>query len=174
MAERLPMRLLRDLGMLACYALLLLPVYFLLNAYWKSVLELVLLYGILALLCWRLGYHVRRVMRRLPAEIPPWQPLPVAETRPPAAGCSAVETIRSVGKDPVYLQEVFKPRLRHLLAYRLSGRADTPFEALDARLAPALFAFLAQPEATGLWARYVHRRRRLRAVLEALARLEAL
>jgi hypothetical protein len=173
-------RLLHDVGTLALLALLLVPFYLLLNQYWKSLILLLALYGIMGLLFLRLGWYIRRVMRRLPAEIPPWQPLPRASQ-------SEVETkglfgdgeaLQSVRKDPLYLQEVLKPRLRQLLAYRLSGSPDVPFVALDAahleRVNPALLDFLRRREATGLWATYVYREQRLHDVLDALQCLESL
>ena len=172
-------RLLHDIGTLALLALILVPFYLLLNQYWKSLLLLLALYGMVGLLFLRLGWYMRRVMRRLPAEIPPWQPLPRA-----ASGSAVTkvlfgdgEALHNVRKDPLYLQEVLKPRLRRLLAYRLHGTADTPFEALDAalleRVDAALLDFLRRREATGLWATYAYRQRRLHDVLEALQRLEA-
>ncbi|MDQ3831215.1 MAG: hypothetical protein M3361_18330, partial [Candidatus Tectomicrobia bacterium] len=66
-------RCLRDVGKVALLALVCVPVYLLLNQFWQSVFRLVVLYGLLVLFCVRLGEAVHRVMRRLPAEIPPWQ-----------------------------------------------------------------------------------------------------
>lgn len=175
----LHVRLLHDAGTLALVALILVPCYLLLNQYWKRLVLLFVLYGILCLFFLRLGWYIRRVMRRLPAEIPPWQRLPrssqVASETPWSFGDS--EVLQSVQKDPFYLQDILKPRLRQLLAYRLSGSLDLPFEDLDeaqlAHVEPALLAFLSRREATGMWATYVYRTRRLDDVLEALQRLEA-
>lgn len=175
----LHVRLFHDAATLALLVLILVPFYLLLNQYWKSLVRLLALYSMVGLLFLRLGWYMRRVLRRLPAEIPPWRPVPRA-----VSGSAATkvlfgdgEALQSVCKDPLYLQEVLKPRLRRLLAYRLSGTADTPFEALDAtllvRVDPALLDFLARREATGLWAKYVYRQRRLHDVLHALQRLEA-
>jgi hypothetical protein len=176
----LPARWLHDLGTLALLALVVVPLYLLCNHYWQSLFRLALLYGILVLFCARLGGYMRRAMRRLPAEIPPWQtaslllpPTAALETHVPV-----VEAIRSVHQDPHYVQEVLKPRLQQLLVYRLSGAFDVPLETLEktclARIEPALLEFFRRHEATGLWARYCGRRRRLRDVLTALQRLEAL
>ena len=56
------------------------------------------------------------------------------------------------------MQEVLKPRLRHLITFRVSGVPDMEMEALTAsqlaQLDPILLDFLQRPEATGLWARY--------------------
>lgn len=175
----LHVRLFHDVGTLALLALILVPFYLLLNQYWKSLVLLLALYGIMGLLFLRLGWYMRRAMRRLPAEIPPWQPLPRAL---PGSTATKVlfgdgEALHSVRKDPLYLQEVLKPRLRQVLAYRLSGSADVPFAALDPALLqgidPALLDFLERREATGIWAKYVYRQRRLHDVLNALQRLEA-
>jgi hypothetical protein len=85
--------------------------------------------------------------------------------------------LSNVRKEPRYLQEVLKPRLRQLLAYRISGAPDVPFEELnDAQLAhvdPALLNFLSRPEPTGLWAAYRFRAHRLHNLLIALERVEA-
>jgi hypothetical protein len=91
---------------------------------------------------------------------------------------SAAEAMQSVHKDPYYLQDVLKPRLRQLLAYRVSGAPDTPLEGLDiarlARIEPAVLDFLQRREDTGLWARYRHRQQRVQDVLVVLRHLEAL
>jgi hypothetical protein len=83
-----------------------------------------------------------------------------------------------VRKDPHYVQEVLKPRLRHLIAFRVSGVPDMEIEALPtwqlAQLDPVLLDFLQRPEATGLWARYCQRQQRVDTVLEILQRVEAL
>ena len=57
-------------GILALLALVLIPLYLLLNHYWQSLILLVIFYGLLGLFCTRLGRYTRRVIRRLPAEIP--------------------------------------------------------------------------------------------------------
>src|SRR5919202_963138 len=62
----------RDVGLLALLALVLAPLYLLLNQQWQSIIRLAALYGLLGLFCIRLGTYVRHAMRRLPAEIPPW------------------------------------------------------------------------------------------------------
>jgi hypothetical protein len=64
-------RWLYDIGKLALLALVLVPIYLLVNELWQSVFRLVVLYGLLALFCIRLGEYMHRAMRRLPAEIPP-------------------------------------------------------------------------------------------------------
>src|SRR5919109_248693 len=79
----LHVRWLYDLGKLALLALVLVPIYLLVNELWQSVFRLVVLYGLLALFCIRLGEYMHRVMRRLPAEIPPWSGLPTAVSIPP-------------------------------------------------------------------------------------------
>ncbi|SRR6266511_1052848 len=170
----------RDLGPLVLLALVLVPIYLLLNQYWQSVIRLMALYGLLGLFCIRLGGYMRRAMRRLPAEISPWQG---ASTMAPVTPWmeqrfSAAEVIRSARQDPQYMQNVLKPRLQGLLAYRLSGTVDVPLEALDdlqlAQVDPALLDFLRRQDPTGLWARYRYRRQRVKDVLETLRRLEAL
>jgi len=131
-------RCLHDAGMMALLALVLVPLYLLLNEYWQSLFRLALLYGVLGLFCSRLGGYVRRVMQRLPAEIAPWQGGPGAAAATPwlETHFGAAEAIRRVRQDPHYVQEVLKPRLQRLLVYRLSGALDVPPEALDdARLA---------------------------------------
>jgi hypothetical protein len=173
-------RCLRDVGKVTLLALVCVPIYLLLNQFWQSVLRLVLLYGLLALFCVRLGEVVYRVMRRLPAEIPPWQE---PSGRVPAAPWldqrfGAAEAIYSARQDPQYVQMVLKPRLRQLLVHRLHGVQDTPFDALDdaqlTRVGPTLLDFLRRQEPTGLRARYRNRRQRLNDVLESLRQLEAL
>jgi hypothetical protein len=173
-------RWLHDIAKLALLALLIVPVYLLLNQLWQSVFRLIALYGLLTLFCWRLGEYMHRVMRRLPAEIPPWHGVP------PVGSVSAwmdqrfgaAEAIRSAHHDPQYVQTVLKPRLRRLLMYRLGGSSDMPLEAIDAtRLAQVdatLLAFLRRQEPVGLWARFRHRRQREDDILDALRRLEAL
>lgn len=175
------MRLLHDICMVSVLAVVCIPAYLLLNQYWKRLLLLLALYGLLSLLFIRLGWYMRRVMRRYPAEIPPWQPRLFA-TAPPAAtetitSCKYSEVLDNVRKEPHYLQEVMKPRLRQLLAYRLSGAPDVPFEELNdaqlARIDPALLDFLSRPEPTGPWAAYRYRTRRLDDLLTALEHVEA-
>jgi len=173
-------RVLHDTGTLALLALVLVPLYLLLNHYWQSLVLLIVFYGLLCLFCVRMGEHTRRVMRRLPAEIPPWQESPTATPSPPGLErhFSTAEALQSVRKDPHYVQEVLKPRLRQLVAYRVSGVPDMPLQALDevhlAPLDPVLLHFLRGQEETGLWARYCQRQRRIDAVLEMLQRVERL
>jgi hypothetical protein len=173
-------RFLHDAGTLALLALVLIPLYLLLNQYWQSLILLVIFYGLLCTFCTRLGNYTRRVMRRLPAEIPPWHTLLTVAPSPPGLErhFSAADAIQSVRKDPHYVQEVLKPRLRHLIAFRVSGVPDIELEALSAsqlaHLDPTLLDFLQRPEATGLWARYCQRQRRVDTVLEMLQCVEAL
>ena len=126
-------RFLHDLSTLACFALLAVPLYFVLNDYWQSLLRLGGLYVALGIFCVRLGHYMRRVMRREPAEIPPWEaPLPVSQT---LLGLEphvqATEAIQNVYTDPHYLQEVLKPRLQHVLVYRVWGMPNGSFETLQ-------------------------------------------
>jgi hypothetical protein len=171
---------LHDVSTLALLVLIAVPFYMLLNQYWKSVTLLAAVYGILVLAFIRLGRYMRRVMRWLPAEIPPWRPVPMGPGVAPQFDChfSTAEAIHSVSKDPHYLEDVLKPRLRQLLAYRVSGLLEVPFEALDtpqlAHVDPAVVAFLQRREATGLWARYRYRRQRVHNVLAVLRSFEAL
>jgi len=83
-----------------------------------------------------------------------------------------------VRKDPHYVQEVLKPRLRHLITFRVSGALSMDFAELNAsqlaQLDPVVLDFLQRPEATGLWARYVQRQQRVDTVLDILQRVEAL
>ena len=173
-------RFLHDAGVLALLALVLIPLYMMFNDYWQSLILLVMFYGLLCFFCTRLGRYTRRVMRRLPAEIPPWHTLPTVAPALPGLErhFSSADAIQSVRKDPHYVQEVLKPRLRHLIACRVSGVAETELEALTAsqlaHLDPLLLDFLQRPEATGLWARYWQRQRRVDTVLEILQRVEAL
>jgi hypothetical protein len=173
-------RWLYDLGKLALLALLLVPIYLLVNELWQSLFRLVVLYGLLALFCLRLGEYMYRAMRRLPAEIPPWSGLPPAALVPlwMEQRFGAAEAILSAHRDPQYVQAVLKPRLQRLLAYRMHGTPDVPLEALDtARLAqvePALLDFIQRQENVGVWARFRYRRQRDEDVHEALRRLEAL
>jgi hypothetical protein len=173
-------RCLRDVGRLALLALVCVPVYLLLNQFWQSVLRLVMLYGLLMLFCVRLGEVVYRVMRRLPAEIPPWQEAPGKGPATPwfDQRFGAAEAVHSARQDPQYVQMVLKPRLRRLLVHRLHGMQDIPFEALDdaqlVQIEPKLLDFLRRQEPIGLRARYGYRRRRLNDVLESLRQLEAL
>jgi hypothetical protein len=170
---------LQDVSTLALLALVLVPVYLLLNQYWKSLVLLTVSYMVLGFLFWRLGRYVRRVMRHAPAEIPPWYSTTrVLETLPLDMQFGAAEAMQSVHKDPYYLQDVLKPRLRQLLVYRVSGALDTPLEGLDmtrlARIEPAILDFLQRREATGLWAKYRHRQQRVQDVLVVLRHLEVL
>lgn len=182
MSEPLPpsARFLHDAGMLALLALVLIPLYLLLNHYWQSLILLVMFYGLLCFFCTRLGRYTRRVMRRLPADIPPWHTLTTVAPSPPGLErhFSTADAIQNVRKDPYYVQEVLKPRLRRLIAFRISGVSDMELEALPtvqlARLDPLLLGFLQRPEATGLWARYCRRQQRVDTVLEILQRVETL
>jgi len=173
-------RLFHDTGTLVVLALVLVPLYLMLNHYWQSLVLLVVFYGLLCLFCVRLGGYTRRVMRRLPAEIPPWQALPTGAPPPPGLErhFSTADAIQSVRKDPHYVQEVLKPRLRQVAVYRLTGAPDMPLETLDelqlAQLDPVLRHFLRRQEATGLWARCCQRQRRVDTVLEMLQRAEGL
>ena len=173
-------RWLHDIGKLALLALIFVPVYLLLNQLWQSIFRLIALYGLLTLFCLRLGEFMYRAMRRLPAEIPPWYG---ASTVAPVPAWmdqrfGAAEAIHSAHRDPQYVQTVLKPRLRRLLAYRLSGTLDLPLEALDdmqlSQVDPALLEFIRRQEPVGLWARFRYRRQRDDEVLDALRRLEAL
>jgi len=173
-------RFLHDAGVLALLALVLIPLYMMFNDYWQSLILLVMFYGLLCFFCTRLGRYTRRVMRRLPAEIPPWHTLPTVAAPPPGLErhFSTADAIQSVRKDPHYVQEVLKPRLRQLVLYRVSGVPDGSLEGLNAlqrtQLDPVLLDFLQRPEATGLWARYSQRQRRVDTLLEILQRLEEL
>jgi hypothetical protein len=173
-------RWLYDVGKLALLALVLVPIYLLVNELWQSIFRLVVLYGLLALFCLRLGEYMHRAMRRLPAEIPPWSGVPPAAPAPPwmEQRFGAAEAIRSARRDPQYVQAVLKPRLRRLLAFRLNGAPDVPLESFDteqlARVDPALLDFIQRQEDVGLWARFRDRRRRDEDVCEALRRIEAL
>lgn len=177
----LGVRLIHDVSTMAVIALIAVPGYLLLNHFWRSIILLLAFYGLLSFAFLRLGWHVRRVMRRLPAEIPPWQALP-APSRPPRAAIQDVYTssdvLRHVRKDPHYVQDVLKPRLRQLVTYRLDGSLDRPFEDLDAgqlaRVDAALLDFLSRSEPTSLWAKYCFRSQRLRDVLTALQYVEVL
>jgi hypothetical protein len=173
-------RWLHDIAKLACLALLLVPVYLLLNQLWQSVFRLIALYGLLTLFCVRLGEYMHRVMRRLPAEIPPWHGVLTATSMPPWMDqrFGAAEAIHSARRDPQYVQTVLKPRLRRLLMYRLGLPPDQPLETIDdgrlARVDAALLAFIRRQEPVGLWARFRYHQRRADDVLDALRRLEAL
>jgi hypothetical protein len=173
-------RWLHDVGRLALLGLICVPVYLLLNQLWQSIFRLVALYGLLTLFCIRLGEYMHRAMRRLPAEIPPWSGAPTVAAVPPWMDqrFGAAEAIRSAHRDPQYVQTVLKPRLRRLLAYRLSGTPETPLEAMDdtqvGQVDPALLDFIRRQEPVGVWARFRYRRQRGDDVLDALRRLEAL
>jgi hypothetical protein len=174
------LRCVYDVGRLALFGLLAVPIYLLLNQYWQSIFRLAALYALLGFFCLRLAEYIRRVMRRLPAEIPPWHGLAATTAAPPwqEQRFGAAEAIRSVQWDPQYVETVLKPRLQRLLVYRLSGGLDAPLEALDsmqlARLDPAVCDFLQRQEPTGLWARLRYRQQRLHDVLDTLRRIEAL
>jgi hypothetical protein len=173
-------RWLHDIAKLALLALVFVPVYLLLNQLWQSVFRLIALYGLLTLFCMRLGEYMHRVMRRWPAEIPPWHGVPTVASVPAWMGqrFGAAEAIHNARRDPQYVQMVLKPRLRRLLVYRLGGTPDMPLEAMDdrqlAEVDPALLAFLRRREPVGLWARFRYRRQRGDDILDALRRLEAL
>jgi len=173
-------RFLHDTGTLALLAVVLVPLYLMLNHYWQSLVLLVIFYGLFCFFCIRLGRYTRRVIRRLPAEIPPWQTVPIVAPPPPGLErhFGTAEALQSVRKDPHYVQEVLKPRLRQLVMSRVSGVSEMSLEALNAsqlaRLDPVILHFLQHPEATGLWARYGQRQQRVDAVLEILQRVEAL
>src|SRR5262249_18958978 len=173
-------RVLHDTGTLAPLVLVLVPLYLMLNHYWQSPVCLLAFYGLLCLFCVRLGEYTRRVMRRLPAEIPPWQHIITATPSPPGLDrhFSTADALHSVRKDPHYVQEVLKPRLRQLVIYRVSGVPDIPLQTLDeahlAPLDPVLLQFLRGQEETDLWSRYGQRQRRIDTVLEMLQRIERL
>jgi hypothetical protein len=179
-AVSLRVRVLQDAGTAAFLVLLLLPFYLLLNQYGKSMALLVAFYVVLGLLCLRLGRYIRHVMRRAPADIPPWQP--VSWRGPSVPGShepfGAAEAIAHVYKDPLYLQDVMKPRLRQLLVYRTCGVAEGSLAALDdawlSRIEPTVLAFLQRRDATDLWAKYSQRRQRVHDVLATLRYLETL
>ncbi len=174
-------RLLHDAGALVLLGLTLVPVYLLFNHYWQSLILLCVLYGGLSLLCMRLGRALRRAIRRLPAEIPPWTgTMGLAPTLSLEVEKQhrSLEALQSVRKDPHYVQEVLKPRVQELIAYRLGLGPHAGLEALDriqlARLDAVLCDFLQRREDTTLWARYGKRQRRVQDVLEILRRTEAL
>ena len=173
-------RCLRDIMKLTLLALLVVPVYLLLNHYWQSLLRLVALYAVLILVCLRLAEVVHHLFRRLPAEVPPWH---AASRKAPDPAWleqrfGAAESMRSALQDPQYVQTVLKPRLRRLLMHRLHYPPETPVEVLDeqqgARISPKLLEFLRRQEPTGLWARYARRRQRFNDVCDSLRDLEAL
>jgi hypothetical protein len=174
-------RLLHDVGTLALLALLLTPIYLLLNQYWRSLVALLAVYSLLAFVFIRLARYIRRVMRRTPAEIPPWHTVFQHTSAPPQLSppFMAAEAIQYAVKDPDYVQDVLKPRLRQLLIYRLSSAPDLPLDAVNAilrhnRIDPRVITFLQSYEATGLWARYRYRRQRLQYVLATLQQIESL
>jgi hypothetical protein len=160
--------------------LLLLPLYLVLNQYWQSLFRLLVLYALLAFFCLRLAEYMRRAMHRLPAEIPPWQGLLTKVAAVPwlEQRFGAAEAIRSARRDPQYVETVLKPRLQRLVAYRLSGTVDVPWQAVDsarlAMLAPDVLDFIQRQGPTGLWARCWYRHQRVRDVIEALRRIERL
>lgn len=171
---------LRDIALLTFCALACVPIYLLLNQYWQSIVRLLALYGLLVLFCLRLGGYIRRVMRRLPAEIPPWNgaSTPLSTTPWLEQRFGASDAIRHVRRDPEYVQNVLKPRLRRLLAYRLSGSPDVPLEALEdtqlVQVEPALLEFLERREPMDIAARFRDRRQRVDDVLAALRHLEGM
>lgn len=171
--EALPVagRLWHELGTFLVLALVVLPLYLMLNHYWQSFVLLVVCYAAFGLFCARLGGYTRRVMRRQPAEIPPWHMgfAGLPPQLPLEQRWNAAEALAHVRTDPYYVQEVLKPQLRQWLAARVTGVPDTPFTALEAAhlagLEPRLLAFLAAQEPTGLWARYTRRQQRVDTVL---------
>ena len=171
---------LHDVGVLAMLALIIVPFYLLLNQYWKSVILLVAVYSVLGLVFLRLGQHLRRITRRLPAEIPPWHgTFPTAPALPQSSmEFGAAEAIRHAYTDPYYLEDVLKSHLRQCLIYRVSGSLTTSLEDLGAsqlaRIEPTVLDFVQRRDATDLWARYRYRRQRLRDVLTTLRYLETL
>ena len=172
-------RLLHDAGSVALLALILVPFYLLLNQYWRSLVALLAVYGALAFICLRLGRYIRRVMRRTPAEIPPWHSaVRYTPQQQLSVPFSAAEAIQHAVNDPHYVQDVLKPRLRQLLLYRLRGVTDLPSDTFDTLqhtgLDPQVVTFLQTPEATGLWAQYRYRQQRLQNVLATLRQLESL
>jgi hypothetical protein len=173
-------RWLYDVGRLALLALVLVPVYLLLNQLWQSLFRLIVLYGLLVLFCIRLGESMQRAIRRLPAEIPPWHGGPGIASIPAWTDqrFGAAEAIRNAHRDPEYVEAILKPRLRRLLAYRLTGTPDMPLEALDAmqlaQIDPTLLEFLRRQDPVGVWARFCHRRQRDDDVAAALRCLEAM
>jgi hypothetical protein len=76
------------IGKLALLALVLVPLYLVVNEWWQSLFRLVVLYGLLALFCLRLGEAIHRTLRRLPAEIPLWSGLPPSPSVPPLTGAA--------------------------------------------------------------------------------------
>jgi hypothetical protein len=166
---------------MAVIALIAVPGYLLLNHFWRSIILLLAFYGLLSFIFLRLGWYVRRVIRRLPAEIPPWQALPMPPRRPRSGmqdTYTSSEVLRHVRKDPQYVQDVLKPRLRQLVTYRLTGSLNFAFEDLNASqqacVDTELLHFLSRSEPTGLWATYRYRSQRLHDVLTALQYVEAL
>ncbi len=176
----LPASVLHDISTLAFLALFLVPFYLLLNQYWKSIVLLAAVYGLLAVLFIRLGRRVRRVMRRQPADIPPWYTAPGRPSATPGAEMpwGPADAIQSAYKDPHYLEDVLKPRLCQLLAYRLSGNLPPDVDPLDdaawQRVDPAVRELLQQRHGTGLWMRLRHGPQRLRHVLQLLRYVEEL
>lgn len=177
----LGIRLLNDITTLAVLALIVVPGYLLLNHFWRSLIVLFACYAFLGVAFFRLGWYMRRIMRRLPAEIPPWRAMPTPSRAPRSANQDTYpssDVLRRVRRDPHYLQDVIKPRLRQLVSYRLSGSLDRPFQALDdaelTHVDTALLEFLSRREPTGLWATYRYRTQRQHDVLAALQDVEAL
>lgn len=173
-------RLLQDVSTLAILGLILVPFYLLLNEYWKSLALLTAGYGILAYAFLRLGRYMRHAMRRAPADILPWQRGVTHATAWSQSDIqfSAAEAVQYVAKDPHYLEEVLKPRLRQIVAYRLSGNPALSLEALDMseghQVEPAVMVFLQEHGATDLWTKYRYRHQRVQHVLAVLRQIEAL
>lgn len=175
-----PSRAWHEAGTFAILALVVLPLYLLLNRYWQSFILLVVCYGVFGVFCLRLGGYTRRVLRRLPADIPPWHtglgmvPAPQALEQ----HWGAADALEHVRTDPYYVQEVLKPQLRQWLADRLTGVPGTPFTTLSADqlagLDVALLAWLRAEEPTDLWARYGRRQQRVATVLDICQRLETI
>ncbi len=176
----LRIHLLHDISTLAILALVIVPFYLLLNQYWKSLLLLVAVYVVLGFAFLRLGQHLRRIIRRAPAEIPPWYGTFPAASVPlqPIVQFGAAEAVHHAYTDPHYLEDVLKSHLRQCLIYRLSGSRATSLDALDAsqvaRIEPAVLDFVQRRDPTGLWAKYRYRRQRLQDLLTTLRHLETL
>ncbi|MGQ4808005.1 hypothetical protein NKDENANG_01372 [Candidatus Entotheonellaceae bacterium PAL068K] len=182
MSETISLRihLLHDVSMLAILALIIVPFYLLLNQYGKSLILLVTMYVVLGLAFLRLGQHLRRIIRRLPAEIPPWYGAFPTASAPlqPIMQFGTAEAVRYAHTDPHYLEDVLKPHLRQYLIYRVTGSRTASLDTLDAsqlaRIEPAVLDFVQRRDSTGLWARYRYRRQRLQDVLTTLCHLETL
>ncbi len=170
-------RLLQDLGRLAGLAVILVPLYLLCNDYWRSIERLIGLYFLLILFCMRLGGGLQRRIKRFPADIPPWRagghsaPAELAQDMP----FTTAEVVQNIRHDPRYVQDVLKPRLRNLLAYRSGIEERQGDEAWALRLMdPVVLAFLQRRETIGMWATYGQRQQRLQEVVEILRRIDGM